>query len=516
MTIGPASHIVVAVHLGWGHARPLCAFAARVVKLRGAAVTFLTATSMYDQTVKEVARNFAEGEDALCARIRVAGLAAHATDMLDTDVVSAAFDAQLQRILAGQPVLCAKTETSLPALAPPSVLVLDMCGHHFFESARRLGPALRVVVSVPPSVFSLLGVTGPYKPGGQREVHDRIERMMRENGKTPMEAAKEIFDTPNDGVLDIPGLPPMYVYEGYPQEPMIDLPAGGLVLLRCLDLIYECDAVFSCSIAALEPPEALQAFTEFLALTSRKLHLLGLLMPETSVGEEADAKREIEKSPEIASFMDGVLQKHGECSLVYISFGSVYWTTKPEHVWIFLDILMERNLPFIMARASPFSVIPEEVTAKIKASGIGLVAPWAPQQAILEHPATGWFVTHAGFNGVTEAVYAGVPMICWPFSADQPLNAVQMTENLDVAYELLEVRNSASGLKPLRRTGKAPVGTPEALRAEMRAVLAEAFGEDGVRKRRNIRKLREGARELWKDGGEARRAAEELLNDVAM
>ena len=57
---------------------------------------------------------------------RVVCLPAHETDMLDQEVVGKAFDEQLQRMLAGEPVFCSKTETSLPALQPPSVLVLDV------------------------------------------------------------------------------------------------------------------------------------------------------------------------------------------------------------------------------------------------------------------------------------------------------------------------------------------------------------------------------------------------------
>ncbi|GJE92135.1 glycosyltransferase family 1 protein [Phanerochaete sordida] len=515
MTIEQSSHIVVAVHLGWGHVRPLCAFAAQVVKLRGADVTFMTTCQMYDQTVKELSRNFGEGEAALRERIRVVGLPAHETDLLDVEVVGKAFDEQFQRIIAAEPVFCSKKETDLAALKPPSALIIDMFGYRFFETARKLSPSLKVVVSLPPSLQSMWGLTGPYKSDGQDEMHGKIQDLMRKTGKTFVEAADEVLVTPNEEIMDVPGLPPLYVYELYPQEPIIKLSGIGVMHLTALNLMYECDAVFSCSAAALEPPETVKAFNEFLALTSRKLYFLGLLLPET--GNEADmAQRELEKSPEIASFLKGVLEKHGERSLVYISFGTIWWTTKSEQVWTFLDVLMEKNTPFIMAQASPFGSLPEEVATKVKASGIGLITPWAPQQAILEHPTAGWFVTHSGFNSVTESVHAGVPMICWPFGADQPLNAVQLTENLDIAYELYEVRTGAWGLKPLRRTGKAPAGTPDALRAEMQAVLEQAFGDDGARKRDNIRKLRKGALELWKDGGEARRAADQLLDDIAV
>ena len=90
--------------------------------------------------------------------------------------------------------------------------------------------------------------------------------------------------------------------------------------------------------------------------------------------------------------------------------------------------------------------------------------------------------------------------ICWPFGADQPANAVNLTDNHDVAFELLEIR-SGNGLKPIYRTGKTPVGSLEAVRAEAHEVLDKAFGEDGARKRENVLRLKEKmALALEKDG----------------
>ena len=93
------------------------------------------------------------------------------------------------------------------------------------------------------------------------------------------------------------------------------------------------------------------------------------------------------------------------------------------------------------------------------------------------------------------------------------MNTIHLTENLDVAYELLEVR-TGDGMKPIYRTGRTPTGTLQAVRAEASAVLEKAFGEDGWRKRENIRKLREVALGLWNEDGEARVAAKELLSSL--
>ena len=97
------------------------------------------------------------------------------------------------------------------------------------------------------------------------------------------------------------------------------------------------------------------------------------------------------------------------------------------------------------------------------------------------------------------------PRICWPFIADQPTNAARLSCLLDVAYELFEVRTGESGLKPIHRLGRAPVGTIEAVREEAHTVLDKAFGADGARKRANAQALAREAAKAWDEEGPARR-----------
>jgi len=105
----------------------------------------------------------------------------------------------------------------------------------------------------------------------------------------------------------------------------------------------------------------------------------------------------------------------------------------------------------------------------------------------------------------------GVPLICWPFNSDQGLAASHLTTNFDVAFELTEVR-TGHGLKPVHRTGKAPIGTIEALREEVINVLDQAFSEHGAKKRVNIRKLQEKLLNSWSSAGSSQRVLEAIVN----
>ncbi|KAE8703905.1 Pectinesterase [Hibiscus syriacus] len=68
--------------------------------------------------------------------------------------------------------------------------------------------------------------------------------------------------------------------------------------------------------------------------------------------------------------------------------------------------------------------------------GIGKVIGWAPQVAILGHPATGGFVSHCGWNSTLESIWFGVPMAAWPLKADQHMNSLTMVRELGLAVEI--------------------------------------------------------------------------------
>ena len=110
--------------------------------------------------------------------------------------------------------------------------------------------------------------------------------------------------------------------------------------------------------------------------------------------------------------------------------------------------------------------------------------------------------------------YSLVCSIAWPFIVDQPVNAIHLTDNLRIAYELVEVRTGEHATKPIYRTGYKPRGTVEAVRAEMENVLEMAFGPDGNEKRANVLKLREEVLKAWEPNGSSTKDFNRLLDAI--
>ncbi|XP_044968768.1 7-deoxyloganetin glucosyltransferase-like [Hordeum vulgare subsp. vulgare] len=66
------------------------------------------------------------------------------------------------------------------------------------------------------------------------------------------------------------------------------------------------------------------------------------------------------------------------------------------------------------------AVLLPEFQAAIK--GCGLLMTWCPHEVVIENEAVGVFLTHSGWNLTLESLCTGVPMLSWPFSAEQQTN----------------------------------------------------------------------------------------------
>uniref|UniRef100_A0A5B7A6W3 Putative UDP-glucosyltransferase family 1 protein n=1 Tax=Davidia involucrata TaxID=16924 RepID=A0A5B7A6W3_DAVIN len=114
-------------------------------------------------------------------------------------------------------------------------------------------------------------------------------------------------------------------------------------------------------------------------------------------------------------------------SVIYVSFGSSTIITRDQvmEFWHGLVHSGKRflwvNRPDSVAGKDGLSQIPAEVFDGTKDRGY--IVKWAPQEEVLAHPAVGGFWTHSGWNSTLESIVTGVPMICWPYFADQQMNS---------------------------------------------------------------------------------------------
>ncbi|XP_022856506.1 7-deoxyloganetic acid glucosyltransferase-like [Olea europaea var. sylvestris] len=119
-------------------------------------------------------------------------------------------------------------------------------------------------------------------------------------------------------------------------------------------------------------------------------------------------------------------------SVIYVSFGSVTQLTQNElsEFWYGLVNSGQRFL-WVMRPDSIIGndgerQIPVELEEGTKARGY--LVGWAPQEEVLTHPAVCAFFTHSGWNSTLESITVKMPMICWPYYADQAINSRFVSE----------------------------------------------------------------------------------------
>ncbi|XP_057447693.1 7-deoxyloganetin glucosyltransferase-like [Lotus japonicus] len=132
------------------------------------------------------------------------------------------------------------------------------------------------------------------------------------------------------------------------------------------------------------------------------------------------------------------LESKEPMSVVYVNFGSIVVMT-PEQLLEFAWGLANSKKSFLWI-IRPDLVIGGSVILSSEfvneTSDRGLIASWCPQEEVLNHPSIGGFLTHCGWNSTIESICAGVPMLCWPFVADQPTNCRYICNEWDIGIEV--------------------------------------------------------------------------------
>ncbi|KAK3118098.1 hypothetical protein QOZ80_9BG0694220 [Eleusine coracana subsp. coracana] len=141
-----------------------------------------------------------------------------------------------------------------------------------------------------------------------------------------------------------------------------------------------------------------------------------------------------------AAWLDDGHKEDG--SVVYVNFGSITVVTG-EQMDEFAWGLAASGFPFLwvvrpdMVRGDDDGAgwaVPAGFDAAV--AGRGLMVGWCDQEAVLGHRATGGFLSHCGWNSTLESIRAGVPMLCWPFFAEQVTNCRYVCEEWGMGMEM--------------------------------------------------------------------------------
>ncbi|KAH7859880.1 hypothetical protein Vadar_006646 [Vaccinium darrowii] len=166
------------------------------------------------------------------------------------------------------------------------------------------------------------------------------------------------------------------------------------------------------------------------------------------------------------------LDEHEKASVAYLSFGTLL-TPPPDELIALAEALETQRVPFLWSFRDS-SKLPLLEGFLERTSTLGKVVPWTPQLQVLEHPSVGVFITHAGWNSVSESIGGGVPMICRPFFADQGLNSRLVEEVWKIGVSVEGGNFTKSGT--------------------MKALELVFSSEKGVEMRENIGNLKEKAK----------------------
>ncbi|XP_078151403.1 flavonol 3-O-glucosyltransferase UGT89B1-like [Carex rostrata] len=178
---------------------------------------------------------------------------------------------------------------------------------------------------------------------------------------------------------------------------------------------------------------------------------------------------------EVMTWLDGC----PDGSVVYVCFGT-QMELSGEQVAALAGALALSGVRFVWVIKGTIAV-PDGFEERTAERG-RVIRGWAPQLAILNHAAVGWFLTHCGWNSVLEAITAGVAMLTWPMAADQFCNARVLVESAKVAVPAVEGMKAVPDIKELGGILKEMVCGGKDMRErakELSAKAAEAVKEGG-------------------------------------
>ncbi|KAI3511590.1 hypothetical protein L1887_18745 [Cichorium endivia] len=270
------------------------------------------------------------------------------------------------------------------------------------------------------------------------------------------------------GTMKIPGLPLLR----YTEIPTFLLPTDALA------------AVFQEHIQTLENhPNPVMLVNTFDGLEEESIELIHGNIKIFSVGPLVSGETE---DPFVCdTFKDSDretylrwLDSKPEKSVVYVSFGSFAKLQKNQNEEIFQG-LIESGHPFLWVIRNHGE--DDDEVRRFTAEDGGLIVRWCSQVEVLNHVATGCFLTHYGWNSTVESMVSGVPMVGCPRRADQKMNAKMVEEVWGNGVKAVADGEGVVGREEIKRCLEVVMGGEEIKRnsEKLKRVAVEAMAEGG-------------------------------------
>ncbi|CAI9774435.1 unnamed protein product [Fraxinus pennsylvanica] len=137
------------------------------------------------------------------------------------------------------------------------------------------------------------------------------------------------------------------------------------------------------------------------------------------------------------------LDKFEANSVIYCSFGSETFLTDDQINELALGLELT-GLPFFMVLNFPANVdvsavlkrtLPRGFLERVEGKGI-IHTGWVQQQQILAHKSVGYYLCHAGFSSVIEAIVNDCQLVMLPQKGDQSLNSKLVHGDLKAGVEV--------------------------------------------------------------------------------
>ncbi|CAK5272295.1 unnamed protein product [Mycena citricolor] len=506
----PSQHILALIGPAWGHALPYIHLATRMLASDPDLVlTIVQHNILVPKMVKELGSCSYDVN-----RLKIEGVGDP-----DMQFSPLAMEGMTKQLTSGWLEFLTKAVAGGSTWPKPRTLHMDFFGGAFVikESKALLGPEGKILFWNSAGVTACVDTFSKYDYGKTaREIYAEESKRA---GRTIEEIIGDVACAANgsdklDGrALDILGGLKIYDHEHFAQGAGSQRQFAPL-MASAQEMAHLVDGFFCPTSSALEPVTA-PLSREFYKQRGQELFLVGPQMHDDEW--EAPSAGPGPTDERVKTFLDESRKKYGPKSVLYISFGSMFFPLATPHlVEVMIDVLLslETVIPFVFVLAGAMASLPKETIDRIHASGRGLVcAHWVDQKAILKGGTIGWFLTHGGYNSLTEALSQGIPLLFWPIGAEQAVNAaILSTGPRPIGIELFQVFASCLSEKypvihnekiragaqlgpSLRPEAPKITGTVEDARTEFQQAFSDLKGSRGELLGKNA--VRVG--ELWRE-----------------